>query len=108
MKIEEMRSGRAYLGKRPTAGIKNFGTRELRLVLPPAPVAAEVEPRAKPIVEPRAKSELEKSQWTVVSFSGVVAGALTYDQAMRLIEILGENDIHGLCIFTDTAALQID
>ena len=105
-----MRSGRAYLSKRPTAGITNFETRELRLVFPPAPAEPEVEspPEPQRAVSSRAESELEKSQWTVVSFSGVEAGGLTYDQATRLIKVLGESDIHGLCIITDAAALQID
>ena len=105
-----MRSGRAYLGKRPiTAGVTSFETRELRLVLSPAPAEQEGEtaPSAGLLREPRVRSELEKNQWSVVSFTGVEAGGLTYDQAARLIELLGENDIHGLCIITDAAALQI-
>ena len=109
MRIEEMRSGGAYLNKRrPATGITNFQTRELRLVFPPAPEVVEAKPEPETSNEPRSASELEKSQWTVVSFSGVEAGGLTYDQATRLMKILGENDIHGLCIITDAAALQID
>ena len=99
-----MRSGRAYLAKRrPSRRIETFESRDLRHAFPPAPV---IELASGP--EPQIESELDKNQWSVVSFSGVEAGGLTYDQAVRLIEVLGENDIHGLCIITDVAALQID
>ena len=115
MRIQEMRSGRAYLDK----GVlqRRFRSLEARPMRPfTAPEPAE---ERSPVSEPEISipavdypyhelSELEKPQWSVVSFSGVVAGGLTYSQATRLIDVLGENDLHGLCVITDVAALQID
>ena len=112
-----MRSGRAYLSKRPPQmRVQGLETRRSRPSSVPDP--QEV---TSPVVEPEIPqspansnyphhelSELEKPQWSVVSFSGVVAGGLTYSQATRLIDVLGENDLHGLCVITDVAALQID
>ena len=100
-----MRSGRAYLGKRSSgSGIRGFEQRELREVLLPARVekVRETPPRNLP------QSDLEKNQWSVVSFDGVEAGGLTYDQASRLIKVLGDYGLNGLCIITDVAALKID
>ena len=51
-------------------------------------------------------TDLEKNQWTVVSFDGVEAGGLTYDQATRLMDVLGDNGINGLCIITDVAGTK--
>ena len=104
-----MRSGRAYLTKRMSADqVTTFESRTARDVFneDTQPVVA-IRPEPKPNVQiPR--SELEKNQWTVVSFDGVEAGGMTYDQASRLIKVLGENGINGLCIITDAAALNID
>jgi hypothetical protein len=109
MRIQEMRSGRAYLTKRMSADqVTTFESRTARDVFneDTQPVVA-IRPEPKPTVQiPR--SELEKNQWTVVSFDGVEAGGMTYDQASRLIKVLGENGINGLCIITDAAALNID
>jgi len=106
-----MRSGRAYLSKRmPQQGVGTFEPRELRHVFPPARIEDQPEPRPRRVTEPppQLASDLEKNQWTVVSFSGVEAGGLTYDQASRLVNVLGNNGISGLCIITDIAALKID
>jgi hypothetical protein len=107
-----MRSGRAYLAKRmPTSGLSGFETRELREVLPhnadDSHPTAEISRESKPR-EHLPSSDLEKNQWTVVSFAGVEAGGLTYEQASRLIDVLADNGIHGLCVITDVAALKID
>jgi hypothetical protein len=104
MRIEEMRSGRAYLGKRVhRGGIGGFETHDVGRVLPQAPAEERAEPG--PVIP---QSDLEKSQWSVVSFDGIEAGGLTYDQATRLMTVLGESGIHGLCIITDIAALNVD
>jgi len=107
-----MRSGRAYLAKRPPAGRgTGFEQRELRVVFPPAPAVREerdVEPEQILHTPPQIHTDLDENRWSVVSFNGVEAGGLTYDQAARLMDVLGENEIHGLCIITDAAALNID
>ena len=103
MRIEEMRSGRAYLGKRlPTSEIATFEPRELRHAFTPAHG-----PRAHVEKRPEIESDLDKNEWSVVSFNGVEAGGLTYRQATRLMDVLGDNAIPGLCIITDLAAMRI-
>src|SRR3954453_14190336 len=98
MRIEEMRSGRAYLAKRMLGnGVSGFEPRDADHSFPPARVEDGREKR-RPVAP---QSELEKNQWSVVSFEGVEAGGLTYHQATRLIGTLGENGINGLCIVTD-------
>jgi|GEM_PF-966576 len=109
MRIEQMRSGRAYLTKRPpTSGITSFEPREPRRSFARAPERKIPEPRPYAEPQPQIQSDLDKNQWSVVSFGGVEAGGLTYSQASRLMEVLGENGINGLCIITDAAALNID
>jgi len=109
MRIEQMRSGRAYLTKRPpTSGITSFEPREPRRSFARAPERKTPEPRPYAAPQPQIESDLDKNQWSVVSFGGVEAGGLTYSQASRLMEVLGENGINGLCIVTDAAALNID
>lgn len=103
MRIEQMRSGRVYLGKRtPASGIAIVEAGELQNAFFPAP-----EPGPQVETHPQVESELDENEWSVVSFSGVEAGGLTYSQAARLMDILGDNDIHGLCILTDVAAMRI-
>jgi len=105
MRIEEMRSGRAYLARRmPGNGAGGFEPRDLEHSFPPARVE-DVREERRPVAH--RQSELEKNQWSVVSFDGVEAGGLTYHQATRLISALGDNGINGLCIVTDAAALNI-
>jgi len=105
MRIEEMRSGRAYLGRRTSLGeVSGFDRRD-RSVFPPAPVEEQRIERPRRSLP---QTDLEKNQWSVVSFDGVEAGGLTYDQASRLMTVLGDNGLNGLCIITDIAALKID
>lgn len=107
MRIEEMRSGRAYLGKRvPVKTISDNQSRRSHRDLRARISGDDAPSTAQP--QPRIESELDKNQWSVVSFNGVEAGGLTYDQASRLMRVLGDNDINGLCIITDAAALKID
>jgi len=111
-----MRSGRAYLTKRLAARrFQSFEQRAARGVPAPPPVQdqplrADSEIPTPAAEEPRSRmrSELEEPQWSVVSFSGLAAGGLTYSQAVRLIDTLAESGHHGLCVITDAAALQID
>src|SRR4051812_35622924 len=104
MRIEEMRSGRAYLSRPVPAGDDTrLGADELRNTFPRSSTNERID--TGPVIP---QSDLEKRQWSVVSFDGVEAGGLTYDQATRLIAVLGENGINGLCIITDVAALNLD
>jgi len=91
MRIEEMRPARAYLRK--AVSVRHPPVR------PPADEKIDTH---------GTRSDLEKAQWSVISFDGVVAGALTYAQAERLIDALAENGVNGLCVITDVAALNID
>ena len=101
-----MRSGRAYLSKRATSEAHNiFESRQLGQILPPVERAPETPAEDAPVVE--TVSELDRPQWSVVSFTGVEAGGLTYPQAARLIDVLGDNGVNGLSIITDTAASRI-
>ncbi|MFL6373219.1 MAG: hypothetical protein ACJ73D_01000 [Pyrinomonadaceae bacterium] len=101
MRIQEMRSGRAYLAKRVSAQQRiPYGSRALE--------ERELDRKEEEQRIYTPHSELEKSQWSLVSFGGVEAGGLTYQQATRLMEALSESGIKGLCIITDVAALKID
>lgn len=97
-----MRSGRAYLRKRMVTESRDiFKTRDLSEVL------VREEPAVAPVIETSAmSSELDEPRWSVVSFSEIEAGGLTYSQAARLVEILAANRIQGLCIVTDAAATR--
>jgi hypothetical protein len=101
-----MRSGRAYLRRRTArGGVSGFERRDHGHTFPPVPVEEQRVERPRRILP---QTDLEKNQWSVVSFDGVEAGGLTYDQATRLITALGDSGISGLCIITDIAALKID
>jgi hypothetical protein len=103
MRIQEMRSGRAYLRKRTAPERRHiFETRDLSEVFPRDDSETAPMPEA-----PSVSSELDKPLWSVVSFSEIEAGGLTYSQATRLVEALASNGIPGLCIVTDVAAGRI-
>ena len=94
MRIQEMRSGLSHLRKRVSAEDVENSTD-----------AGEKSPSQNgggPDVE--VTSDLEQALWSVVSFSEVEAGGLTYAQAAALTSQLDESGIPGLCIITDTAA----
>lgn len=59
-------------------------------------------PEATPIV----LSELDRPQWSVVSFDRHEAGGLSYREGMALSRKLEAEGISGLCIVTDEAALR--
>ena len=116
MRIQEMRSGRAYLTKRrPTRRFQGVAqsleSTKLRLAGPSAPqkfdAPADVQEEPVKQAANQELSELEKPQWSVASFSGLIAGGLTYAQATKMIEVLGDDNIPGLCVITDVAALPL-
>ena len=96
MRIQEMRSGNVHLKKRmPEEGQEDhFEYREAK------DVVFDEEP--EPIAE--TSCDLDEPRWSVVSFSEVEAGGLTYAQAVRLIAELEAAGEPGLCIITDDAA----
>lgn len=53
------------------------------------------------------RSELDRPHWAVVSFEQVEDTGLTYPQAVEKMRELDANDVVGLCIVTDDAALRI-
>lgn len=97
MKIQEMRSGRVHLNKKPEPVIKN-NVFEMRSI--GEPIFDDVLPSA-------IESELERSMWSVVSFDQLQAGGLSYKQASELLLELDAYDISGLCIITDEAAARM-
>ena len=48
----------------------------------------------------KALSELDLSQWSVVSFDECEASGLTYAAAVKLLEELEASGVYGLCIVT--------
>lgn len=49
-------------------------------------------------------SELAEQRWSVVTFESRAASGLTYDEAVRKLDELREENKFGLCIITDEAA----
>ena len=98
MKIQEMRSGKQHLARKPDHGFKNnvFEMRSLG-----EPIFGDVFPSA-------IECELDSPIWSVVSFKGRQAGGLSYKQAATLLSELDAYDIPGLCIVTDDAAARLD
>jgi hypothetical protein len=97
MKIQEMRPGVLHLNRRVEAvsseGPFGFLVEDDDVsTLRPAPVVL---------------SELDRPQWSVVSFDRHEADALTYRQAAEKLSELDARGISGLCIVTDEAALRI-
>ncbi|HMU32672.1 MAG TPA: hypothetical protein PKC89_02290 [Pyrinomonadaceae bacterium] len=90
MRIQEMRSGLAHFPKR----VDEIDIDEIFRRVMAEPGQPEL----------AALSDLEEPRWSVVSFSGLEAGGLTYKQATALIDELEKHDISGLCIVTDEAA----
>lgn len=92
-----MRSGTEHLKKKvhPDEPENFFEYREARDVVlegPDAPAA------------PAIACELDEPHWSVVSFSQVEAGGLTYSKAARLLAELDASGVAGLCLITDDAA----
>jgi len=116
MRIQEMRSGLAYLNKRrPTrrfqGATQSLESTQLRLSGPSAPQKrdAPADINEERVKQPASQelSELDKPQWSVASFSGLIAGGLTYAQATKMMEVLGDDNVPGLCVITDVAALPL-
>ena len=56
---------------------------------------------------PETAGELQRPQWSVVSFERCEAASLTFVQAVQKITELDAAHIAGLCIVTDEAAARI-
>lgn len=52
-------------------------------------------------------SEFEQPLWSIVTFQDVAVRGLNYDEALKWLEKLDEQNISGLCIVTDEAAARI-
>lgn len=52
-------------------------------------------------------SELSQASWSVISFEKLEGSALSYDEAILLLETLDQKGVAGLCITTDEAAQRI-
>jgi hypothetical protein len=97
MKIQEMKSGARYLGRRTNAPTRKnvFQMKPLGEAIFEDPVPNEI------------GSELEKPIWSVASPAAREAGGMTYRQASDLLEALEASDMNGLCIVTDEAAARL-
>ena len=49
-------------------------------------------------------SELDLTQWSLVSFDAIEGSSLTYAQAVSLLDEKEAAGVYGLCILTDAAA----
>ena len=52
-------------------------------------------------------SELQHEKWAVLSYRGLEAAGLTYDEARRLVHRLASEGSHGRCILSDDAARRM-
>ncbi len=96
MKIQEMRSGILHLNKRMENQASN-NYRETR----------EIEVESGSAFPMASDCELDDPRWSVISFTQVEAGGLTYKQAAALMSELDSYDAPGLCIVTDEVAERI-
>ncbi|OLE51192.1 MAG: hypothetical protein AUG51_24480 [Acidobacteria bacterium 13_1_20CM_3_53_8] len=51
--------------------------------------------------------ELTEPKWAVISERGCEAAGLNYEEAIKLERRLKRENVHGLCIVTDTAARRM-
>ncbi len=49
-------------------------------------------------------TELDEPIWSVISADECLMSGLTYDRALRFMDVLKKEKIGGLCIVTDEAA----
>ena len=63
---------------------------------------------AKPFSGANPQSELAEQRWSVVTFESRAASGLTYDEAVRKLNELREENKFGLCIITDEAAERVN
>ena len=56
---------------------------------------------------PKPKTELDETQWAVISFDRCEASSLTYKQAAQKLAELQARDIAGLCIVTNDVAKRL-
>ncbi|MEZ5346443.1 MAG: hypothetical protein R2681_18675 [Pyrinomonadaceae bacterium] len=52
-------------------------------------------------------SELSQKIWSVVTFDGLAASGITYQEALEKMAVLTGENVSGLCIVTDEAAARI-
>ena len=97
MKIQEMRPGLLQTNRKAEPARRN----ELFDFFDDD--ASEASP---PDAAPVVLSELDRPQWSVVSFDRHEAGGLSYKEAVALSRRLELKGISGLCIVTDDAALR--
>ena len=62
---------------------------------------------AENVSDEKALSELDLTQWSVVSFDACEASGLTYAAAVKLLEHLEASGVYGLCIVTDDVATKV-
>ena len=98
MKIQEMKSGISHLSRKGEKAARN-NVFEIRKI---GDTFFEEGPTT--IIT---DSELDRTQWSVVSFQQREAGGLTYKQAADIMAELDRHNIAGLCIVTDEAAVRI-
>jgi len=63
---------------------------------------------AKSVSSKNPPSELAEQRWSVVTFESRAASGLTYDEAVRKLDELREENKFGLCIITDEAAERVN
>jgi len=94
-----MRSGLAYLRKRPET---EFVRIDLGMELFGEMTSESID------TLPKVMSELEEPRWSVVSFDRIEAGGLTYRQAAELMILLDSHKLTGLCVVSDEAASRMN
>lgn len=62
---------------------------------------------AEKVSDEKALSELDLTQWSVVSFDECEASGLTYAAAVKLLDQLAASGVYGLCIVTDDVASKV-
>ena len=68
---------------------------------------AGVSPAGETDTDENAPNELALPLWSIVTFEGVAVRGITYEEALKWMEKLREQNISGLCIVTDEAATRI-
>ena len=100
MRIQEMRSGLSHLKRKS----ENAPGDRLHAA---AGLGADQKSNAVLEVAEPEISELDKHQWSVISFDKTEAGGLTYAQAEALMAELDSCGITGLCVVTGAAAARL-
>ncbi len=67
----------------------------------------DVAPAVEAVSDEDFQSELSKPIWSVISFEKCEAVDLSYSEAIKKMQELGENNFFGLCVVTNMAAQKI-